>query len=133
MDMLSLITSWGGQMATLNNYQELSRTYLVQAAEELDQGDLTQASEKAWGAASTILKAVADQRGWEHRKHADLYRVVNRLVAETRDSGLREQFAMAGDLYNNFYEGGMNREHVEQLLPQVVRLVERVEGLLDDG
>ena len=119
-------------MATLKSYRELSQTYLAQADEELAKGGLTQACEKMWGAASTILKAVADQRGWEHRKHADLYRVVNRLVEETRDRALRDQFALAGDLHNNFYEGGMNREHVEQLFPPVVRLVERVGGLLRD-
>ena len=52
-----------------NRYLELSRKYMRQAQEELDRGDWSQASEKAWGAAAESLKATAAQRGWNHRNH----------------------------------------------------------------
>ena len=39
---------------------------MEQANEELARDDLRQASEKGWGAASQIVKAVAEERGWEH-------------------------------------------------------------------
>ena len=47
-------------------YRDQSRAYLEQANEELARDDLRQASEKGWGAASQIVKAVAEERGWEH-------------------------------------------------------------------
>ena len=47
-------------------YRDQSRAYLEQANEELARDDLLQASEKGWGAASQIVKAVAEERGWEH-------------------------------------------------------------------
>ena len=40
--------------------------------------------EKGWGAAALMLKAVAEQRGWEHGKHRHLSRVASRLRAENR-------------------------------------------------
>ena len=49
-------------MAT-QKYQQQSRHLLTQALRELDQGDLVQASEKGWGAAAQMVKAVAEQRG----------------------------------------------------------------------
>ena len=49
-------------MAT-QKYQRDSRHLLGQAREELAQGDVRQASEKGWGAAAQIVKAVAETRG----------------------------------------------------------------------
>ena len=51
-------------MTTQNNYLERSRIYLAQAAEEFDRDELGQASEKGWGAAVSMVKAVAEERGW---------------------------------------------------------------------
>ena len=42
-------------------YRDQSRAYLEQANEELARDDLRQASEKGWGAASQIVKAVASE------------------------------------------------------------------------
>ena len=44
-------------------YRERSRAFLVKARTEFDAGDLEQASEKAWGAAAMMVKAVAERRG----------------------------------------------------------------------
>ena len=55
-------------------YQTASRHLLVQACEELAAGDARQVSEKGWGAAAQIVKSVAEQRGWEHRNYAALFK-----------------------------------------------------------
>ena len=44
----------------VKTYQERSREYLAKAFEELEAGDLTQASEKGWGAAAQIVQAAAN-------------------------------------------------------------------------
>ena len=46
--------------------RERSRIFLAQAFEELEKGDLSQASEKGWGAAAQMLKAIAQEGGWDH-------------------------------------------------------------------
>lgn len=113
------------------SYMSRSRTYLAQAFEELEKDDLCQASEKGWGAAAEMVKAVAAARGWEHGGHWQLFQAVSRLVAESGDSNFRTAFAVAGALHTNFYEGWLDRDTVEAHLAQVTRFVERMEELLE--
>ena len=54
---------------TTQTYQQASQLFLAEAKQELAAGDLPQASEKGWGATAQTLKAVAEQRGWEHSQH----------------------------------------------------------------
>ena len=44
----------------INKYTRQADVYMIQANEEFALGDLRQASEKAWGAAAQITKAVGD-------------------------------------------------------------------------
>ena len=90
---------------TTQQYQQASEHFLAQARRELANGDLAQASEKGWGAAAQILKAIVNQRGWEHNRH--YHRTANRLRAETGDDDIRRLFAVASDLHENFYENDM--------------------------
>ena len=64
-------------------YHQASEHFPAQARGELSDGGLTQASEKGWGTAAQILKAVAEQRGWEHEEHRHLSRVASRLRADS--------------------------------------------------
>ena len=118
---------------TAPQYGERSRTYLTQATEEFVRSDYEQASEKGWGAASQMLRAVAAERGWQHGHHRDLYAIVRRVAEELEDEELRSQFALAGELHTNFYEGHMKAEDVQFHLGKVSLLVERVEAILDNG
>ena len=112
-------------------YREQSRMYLAQAYEELAKGDLEQASEKGWGAAAQIIKAVAKQRGWPHNSHHALRRAVTSLIEETGDSELGSLFGSAGDLHINFYEHWNTVKLTAIHLGDVERLVEMLEGMLD--
>ena len=53
-------------MTTTTDYPAGSRAMMTQSRTELAQGDLQQASEKGWGAAAQMMKAVAEARGWQH-------------------------------------------------------------------
>ena len=94
---------------------------LARARTCLAEGDLMQASAKGWGAAEQMVKAVAENRGWDHATHGDLYRAVHRLAEELSDQRLRGRFRSASALHQNFYEGNMRAatvaigiHHVEQ-------------------
>ena len=104
-------------------YAEAARHLLAQAREELERGDVRQASEKGWGAAAQMVKAVAERRGWEHRTHAALFRVVSDLAEETADDEIRDLFAVANSLHINFYENWNTAENVAQHLVSVERFV----------
>ena len=108
-----------------------SRIFLVQAREELAKGDVPQASEKGWGAAAQMLKAIAQERGWRHRSHRDLYRINRALRLETGDPALSADYSAASSLHSNFYEIEYESDTVEDYLLQAERLVARLEGLLE--
>ncbi len=111
------------------NYQRRSRELLTKAYQELDE-DLGQASEKGWGAAAQMVKAVAEQRGWEHRHHRLLTEIVIRLRRETGDMELSRLFGYANNLHGNFYEDTYDRVEVEWRIQEVERFVDKVEVLL---
>ncbi len=117
-------------MTTLT-YQDAARHLLAQGFEELAAGDSRQASEKGWGAAAQMIKAVASSRGWKHDSHASLYGVIDRLVKETGDDGIRSRFSTANALHQNFYENWGGTDYVAGGLAEVRGLLDRLEPLLD--
>ncbi|MDE0376879.1 MAG: PaREP1 family protein [bacterium] len=119
-------------MQTLT-YQEAARQLLVQGFAELAEGDSRQASEKGWGAAAQMIKAVASNRGWKHDSHAALYRVVGNLVTETRDDGIRKRFTTANALHQNFYENWGDADYVSGGLADVKDLLDKLEPLLEQA
>ncbi len=118
------------QMPT--SYRAASRELLEQAERELTQGDYRQASEKGWGAAAQIVKAVAEQRGWRHDGHYLLYQIVSRLVQEMGDTDIQTLFNAAGGLHINFYENWNAPEGVQIGISDVARLLDKLEPLLED-
>ena len=118
---------------TRTSYREQGRMFLAQAFEELARDDLRQASEKGWGAASQMVKALAQSRGWRHERHDLLHSVAQRLSVKERDRAYRRLFRVAGDMHTNFYEGHMDRDEVTSNLQHVVRLVSKLEELLARG
>ncbi len=116
--------------ARSGHYSDLSAGCLRKAWLHLAEGDLTQASEKGWGAAALAVKAVAESRGTAHTGHRELWRVIRLLVGETGDSDIRVDFGLAGELHVNFYEAWLEREDVEDYLGHVERLVGKLEALV---
>ncbi len=114
-------------------YREQSRVFLAQASEELERGDLRQASEKGWGAASQIVKAAADARGWEHDYPGALHRAIHGIVKETGNTLIRQLFAVAGELYYNSLDHFLEPEDVATYLSDVELLVDEVDALLPGG
>ena len=115
---------------TTEQYRQASDHFLEQAREELAAGDLPQASEKGWGAAAQMLKAIAEQRGWEHHRHRHYHRVANRLRSETGDSDIRRFFNSASALHENFYENDMDADLVAESLDDVGALTAKLAPLL---
>ena len=116
---------------TTQQYQQTSKHFLAQARQELSDGDLAQASEKGWGAAVQILKAVAEQQGWEHSRHRHHLVTVSRLRSETGDGDIRRLFNTASALHENFYENTLQTSEVAEGLNDVEALLDKFLHLLD--
>ena len=117
-------------MVRMDHYANASHEFLRKAYEEFSQGDLVQASEKGWGAAAEMVKAVAEQRGWRHNAHPLLSQIVERLVEETGDTQLYNLFLVAGNLHTNFYENWHPAGMIESGLRDVELLLDKLEPLL---
>ena len=106
-------------VTTEQGYRAQAYTFLEQAHKELEDDDLPQASEKGWGAAAQMVKAIAERRGLAHHTHAHLWAVVNSLANDRFDS----EFGLAHNLHINFYEGSLARRQVNHYLTAVAALV----------
>ena len=114
-----------------NSHTDTASEFLTKARAHLAEGDLLQASEKGWGAASQLVKAVAEARGWRHSTHGDLYRAVDRLADELPGQRLRLLFRSASALHQNFYEGDMPAVTVADGLDDMDEIVGRLEAVID--
>ena len=117
-------------LESTSGYRDASREFRGKAYQYLAADDLRQASEKGWGAAAEMVKAVAEERGWPHRHHRLLYEVIEDLVDETGDRELSRRFRQASALHNNFYENWLRPRAVRQCLQDVQTLVNQLEALL---
>jgi len=107
----------------------LSEKYAREMDEFLEKGDYVQASEKAWEAASQILKAVASKRGKELKSHGELHKFVSELREETGDQELRRLWQVATSLHQNFYENWLPEGIVRESIEDVKRFVEKLREL----
>jgi len=107
-------------------YAEVAYDLLEQARRELARGDVRQAAEKAWGAAALAVKAYAEWReGRRLPGHGELWEYSRRMMDEL-SGWVYDSWIAATGMHVCFYEGWCTREHVEEALRRIRRLVEEV-------
>ena len=117
---------------TTQKYRNDSWSLFAQARKELDDGDLRQASEKGWGAAALMLKAIAEQRGgdWEHSRHRHFAIAAARLRSELGNRDVMRLFNVAESLHGNYYEDHFPPAVVSESLDDVERFLELLDPLV---
>ena len=106
-------------------YTTHSRRLMEHAEEQLANGDRLQASEKAWGAVAHQIKAIADRRGWEYEKHAQLFPIMKRLANETEDPAkVKNLFDVARGMHDNFYADLTPLSYIEDQIGRVKELLD---------
>jgi len=113
-------------MEKVENYLGLNNKYLKEAEALVGRENYVQASEKFWGTAAEMVKAIAAKRGSELRSHGELYRFVTRLSKELNDAELLRLFAVASALHQNFYENWLTPEMVVENGKAVRELIARL-------
>ena len=110
----------------VEDYAEQAREFLQRARVYVSGNDLHQASEKAWGAAAHMAKAVASARGWEYNTHADFSTVINNVYLLNRDDRMRSLRGIANDLHGNYYvrKRFLNADVIASDIESVAELVE---------
>ena len=116
--------------AKVELHLKLCEKYVREAEEFLAKKDYAQASEKAWGASSQIVKALAAKDGEELRSHASLWEYVDKLAEKLGDVELRHLWRTANALHQNFYENWMPPREVELSIRDVKTLVEKLKAVM---
>ena len=110
-------------------YKQTGRWMMDKAEWEFRQGDLMQASEKAWGAAAHFLKAMAVLRGLNHNSHHHLVEVAEALAEETGNDEIILLFHTAESLHANFYGASMRERAVRLGLDKMQRFLDILEAI----
>ena len=119
-------------MTTRTNYHtDTAAEFLIKGRAHLAEGDLLQASEKGWGAAAQMVKAVAETRGWRHSTHRDLYHVVDLVAEELSNPRVQILFRSASALHQNFYEGDMREPAVSTGLDDAQEITDLLASVID--
>ena len=87
----------------VEDYRQQARAFLGKAREYLAVDDLHQASEKGWGAAAWMAKAVAVVYRWEYTEHAEFGVVLNNASDLSGNNRLLELRGIAYGLHKNYY------------------------------
>ena len=119
-------------LCSAEKYARLARDFGISARKHLDEGDLPQASNKAWGLVAETVKAICLHHGRVIHSHRGTLQVVEELADLPLNAGdeelhdwIRSCFAYARLLHSNFYEDRMTEGDIRSGLRQCERLSER--------
>lgn len=115
-----------GEPTAVADYEAQAREFLGKAREYLAEGDLHQASERGWGAASHMAKAVALAQGWTYDTHAEFSVVLNQARQATGEDQLRGLRGIANDLHGNHYrrQRHLNADEIARDIASMAELLE---------
>lgn len=118
-----------GSLQYSDRYAAISQRLLRQAQEELDNNDLIQASEKAWGAAAHAIKSVAEKWGWYHQGHYRLDASLEYIVYERGREDLIALYTDPSIMHFNYYEHELNEDRVQTAVNSTKSFVEEMEKI----
>ena len=117
---------------TTATYRAAAHHLLQQTNTEFHQGDLRQASEKAWGAAAQITKAYAQNQTppTYHLSHRSLKDIARNLAANTNNQDFLILFNSIEQLHINFYENNRTAAVVQAGIEDAVEYITLVDAQL---
>ena len=117
-------------------YARLAQDFRSSARKHLGEGDLPQASNKAWALVAETIKAVSAQHGGYIHNHRTIWMMVRELARVADNAGdaatrqwINSSFAVARSLHSNFYEDEAELDDVRDGLEQCEMLAERLLAL----
>ena len=125
------MTTPGHNLEEVADYESQARDFLASSRDFLATGNLHQASEKAWGAAAHMAKAVAVAQGWEYESHSDFSEVMYQASRLANNPRIRQIRSVANELHHNFYrrKRHLNAEAIREELGEVDELIDLLHPL----
>ena len=113
-----------------DSHRAMALRFLTHAGSQLRRGHRLQASEKVWGAVAHQLKAIAEQRGWQHDGHANFYDIASYLAKEYGQRDLVARVASVDQAqHRNYYKNNLLPRDIEAGLDVAKELVADLETL----
>ena len=100
-------------------YEELAQEHLDKAELALANDNALQESEEIWNAFASAIKAVCQQRGWNHRYHNHIRAAASYLAEERSRPDFHIAFGTFESLHINNYE---HQRIVAEVIPILNRL-----------
>ena len=114
---------------TPEKYARMSQDFRRSAWKHLDENDLAQASNKAWGLVAETVKAISAHHGGVIHTHRAVLMVtgeLGELAARSGDTAMRDwinnAFSVARNMHTNFYEDELSVPQVTSNLRQCEEL-----------
>ena len=112
-----------------HKYAGMSRNFRASAWKHLDENDLAQASNNAWGLVAETIKAISAYHGGYIHTHRSIWMVARELSRLAEASGdlatrriISNSFMIARSLHSNFYEDKADAVEVTDGLRQCEEL-----------
>ena len=133
MPQMSPMQPYDELIETIEDYRLQSREFLKRSRLYLADDDLHQASEKGWGAAAWMAKAVATAQEWQYDKHEHFGEVLYQASKLTGDDRIRPLRAIANSLHGNFYQRKrfLHADDISASLDEVATLLDILEPLTE--
>ena len=110
----------------IQEHKQTALDFLTVSDSEFAAGDMMQASEKLWGAASHAVMAYCQQRDWPYGNHRSLKVAARQLTEETGETIFREGFGAAEKFHANYYHAFLEDFQIEADRPVVHEFVHRL-------
>ena len=133
MSQMSPMQPYDEFIETIEDYRLQSREFLAKSRTYLADDDLHQASEKGWGAAAWMAKAVATAQEWQYDKHEHFGEVLYQAGKLTGDDRIRILREIANGLHGNFYQRKrfLHADNIASSLDEVATLLDLLEPLTE--
>ena len=120
------MTTPGNNHEEIADYESQAQEFLANSRDFLVAGNLHQASEKGWGAAAHMAKAVAVAQGWEYETHSDFSEVMNQARLLANNPRISELRSVANELHINYYKRKrhLNSTAIREDLERIAELLE---------
>ncbi len=107
------------------DHRQRAEYFLRKSREFLADGDSHQASEKGWGAAAHMVKAVAATHGWRYESHDEFDAVLEQASTVAGNDRIHDLGNAAHYLHRNYYKRKslLNPERIRRNLGNVGELI----------
>ena len=110
----------------LKRYIALHEKYLKESELFFKQKNYSQVSEKLWGAAATLTKAIAASRKKSINTHDGIGFYLATISTELKDKTILNIVSMANSMHQNFYEDNLPSEVIRRAYQKIKQFSNRM-------